>query len=150
MSTSLLCAALLIAGVITGASGTFAASAQVVGQGTIVTTAGSTASLTFGDAGNLALRLDGSTLHIQGRMSVAGSLALTVDGRPVPLPDGVIDLLVEVGSSGRITAVVTHGGSSNATLTFARADGHVTVSSSVTNVSGSSTSVSTSTSTTRR
>lgn len=150
MSTPLLCAAVLIAGVITGASGTFAASARVVGQGTIVTTAGSTASLTFGDAARLELRLDASTLHIQGRMSAAGSLALTVDGRTVPLSDGSIDLSVAVGRSGGVTAVVTHGVSSTATLTFARADGHVTVSSSVTNASGSSTSVSTSTSTTRR
>ena len=149
MSTPLLCAALLIAGGIAGATSTFAASTQVVGQGAIVTTAGSTASLAFGHAGSLELRLDGSMLHVQGRVSAAGSLALTVDGRTMLLPDEAIDLSVEVGSASPVTAVVTHDVSSTATLTFTRADGHVTVSSTVANVSGSSTSVSTSTSTRR-
>jgi hypothetical protein len=146
MSTPMFYATLVLAGGLALSSHTFATSIQTVGQTAIVKTAGSTAWVTFGDVGSLELGLAGSTLRDQGRISAAGPLALTVNGKRVPLPVGAIDLSVDVGSSGPVSAVVTQGTSSTATLTFTRAAGQISVSSSVTNVAGSSVSVSTSTS----
>jgi hypothetical protein len=140
-------AALAISGEIIGAADMCTGAASGVSKGTMVQTAHSTASIAFSDGSRLELRLAESTLHVQGHMSAAGALALTVNRKAVPLPDSAVALSIDVGSTGPVSAVVAQGASSIATLTFARTDGHVTVSTSV---SGSSVSVTTSTSSTTR
>ena len=148
MRTSLLAAAsLVIAGAMIGAADVCAGASPGVNEGMMVQTADTTTSIEFSDGSRLELRLDGRTLYVRGQMSAPGALGLTVNGKAVTLPNTAVNLSVEVGSTGAVSALVTQGASSAATLIFARAAGHVTVSTSA---SGSSTSISTSTSSTTR